>query len=328
MKGLTGLFSAVVLASGCASSVEAPPETIPERERQAMAMLDLSEQDGPQLICFTAPAGAPVAYIPDIRRDLSVAVEQDYRALAAAWQAAGLLVPARMGADVTGHLALRQGPDGLRPHLIVTTFHRAFTKVPDRCPQATLEYHNWVLTRLGEQVVTSAEGDRDIFLRFDGGGRVNGLGGCNRFVGDYHRRRDHLDIGPLAATRMMCPKRGGLETGFFKALDAADRFAIEGKRLLLLDLNGDVVAVFDSRIVSIELDSLSAARAPASLLVSGMLGLSGVNHGGDGGQNLLPPWAGTFNVEVTHPQTGLQECFALFPSQPDNLHITVLGDCV
>ena len=42
-------------------------------------------------------------------------------------------------------------------------------------------------------------------VRFGGDGRVTGDAGCNRFGGSYALDGDRLEIGPLAATKRMCP---------------------------------------------------------------------------------------------------------------------------
>ena len=45
----------------------------------------------------------------------------------------------------------------------------------------------------------------DAFVQFQSEGKIIGHGGCNRFFGSYSQTGKTLDIGPLGATKMMCP---------------------------------------------------------------------------------------------------------------------------
>ncbi len=45
----------------------------------------------------------------------------------------------------------------------------------------------------------------DAFVQFQSGGKLIGHGGCNRFFGSYSEDGPRLNIGPLGATKMMCP---------------------------------------------------------------------------------------------------------------------------
>ena len=51
--------------------------------------------------------------------------------------------------------------------------------------------------------------------------KVSGTGGCNRFNGPITIEDDAVQIGPLAATRMMCEGKAEVETQYFAALEAA-----------------------------------------------------------------------------------------------------------
>ena len=45
----------------------------------------------------------------------------------------------------------------------------------------------------------------DAFVQFQSNGKLSGHGGCNRFFGTYKQDGIALTIGPLGATKMMCP---------------------------------------------------------------------------------------------------------------------------
>ena len=96
-------------------------------------------------------------------------------------------------------------------------------------------------------VLAGQSGQRAPFLRFEAG-RVNGLGGCNRFGSSYKLNGDELTFGMPMATRMACaPKLMKAEQDFFEMLSRVKRMKLDGDRLSLLDGNGKVLATFDRR---------------------------------------------------------------------------------
>ena len=104
----------------------------------------------------------------------------------------------------------------------------------------TLSGADWVLA--GET------GERAPYLRFDGG-RVGGLGGCNRFGGRYETDGDRLSFSPVMSTRMACrPDLMKAEQVFLDMLSKVKGMTIDGDRLELLDGGGKVLATFDRRL--------------------------------------------------------------------------------
>ena len=69
------------------------------------------------------------------------------------------------------------------------------------------------------------EGQGSVFVRFEGGGKLAGNGGCNRFFGQYRLGDDGaIKNGPLGAMRKHCGDVVmEIETGFLAALEAAVR---------------------------------------------------------------------------------------------------------
>ena len=96
-------------------------------------------------------------------------------------------------------------------------------------------------------VLAGETGARAPFLRFDGG-RVGGLGGCNRFGGTYELKGDSLTFSPLAATRMACANDMAKEQAFFDMLGKVKGMKLEGDRLELLDGQGKVLASLSRRV--------------------------------------------------------------------------------
>jgi heat shock protein HslJ len=71
-------------------------------------------------------------------------------------------------------------------------------------------------------------------IEFDGGGDVFGSGGCNRYTGSYSFEGGKLDFGPLAGTKMMCPKAVmDQEDRFLQALGGVKRVEMDGPFLLI-----------------------------------------------------------------------------------------------
>jgi heat shock protein HslJ len=105
----------------------------------------------------------------------------------------------------------------------------------------TLTGITWRVVELsGHPVATSLHGDRP-FILFDAAKRhAAGYAGCNRFFGGFELDGSALTFGPMGATKMACPDlEEGLETEFFKVLDATRRWEIVDGVLRLL--NGDAV---------------------------------------------------------------------------------------
>jgi putative lipoprotein len=72
-------------------------------------------------------------------------------------------------------------------------------------------------------------------VRFETGGRVGGMAGCNQFTGSYTVRGDSLHLGPLAATQKMCPESVmDQESRFLDLLSKVDRYLIDDVGFLVL----------------------------------------------------------------------------------------------
>jgi heat shock protein HslJ len=73
------------------------------------------------------------------------------------------------------------------------------------------------------------------FTEEEGFHRLNGSGGCNRYFADYEIAGDHLHVGPIGATRMMCPDPDQMaqEARYCQALEAAERFERQNGELII-----------------------------------------------------------------------------------------------
>ena len=90
----------------------------------------------------------------------------------------------------------------------------------------------WRLEDLaGSAVVANAPAT----LEFLADGRVAGRGSCNRFFGTATVAGDALKFGPIGSTKMACtdPAIGDQETRYFRALEGAERYEVQGSMLLV-----------------------------------------------------------------------------------------------
>jgi heat shock protein HslJ len=71
------------------------------------------------------------------------------------------------------------------------------------------------------------------------GHRVRGSAGCNRMMGSYQLRGTSLKLGPLATTRMACPRMDA-EQACLKPLSATARYQMVGSTLTLFGADGAV----------------------------------------------------------------------------------------
>jgi putative lipoprotein len=90
---------------------------------------------------------------------------------------------------------------------------------------------SWVLQGIGG---APAIDDARATLEFPEAGKTAGRGSCNHFFGSVSVTDSTIAFGPLGATRMACAEAVmGQETRYLKALQDAERYAVEGNVLLV-----------------------------------------------------------------------------------------------
>lgn len=62
-------------------------------------------------------------------------------------------------------------------------------------------------------------------------GKVAGKGVCNNYFADYEIDGGKLKIGPVGATKMMCPQHATLESQYFGILPKSSTFSVKGETL-------------------------------------------------------------------------------------------------
>ena len=106
----------------------------------------------------------------------------------------------------------------------------------------------WKLTQLGDQVITTPQGAREIHIVLNPDNpRVAGFSGCNQMMGGYVLNGDTLKFDQLAGTLMACVSGMDIERKFLAMFGQVARWKIEGETLTLLDADGRPLAVFGAR---------------------------------------------------------------------------------
>ena len=107
----------------------------------------------------------------------------------------------------------------------------------------------WKLTQLGEQVITTPAGAREIhFVLHSENQRVAGFSGCNRMMGSYVLKGDKLRFDQMAGTMMACVDR---DWSWRRNFSRCSRRSRAGKsaarRCSCCDADGKPLANFESR---------------------------------------------------------------------------------
>lgn len=106
----------------------------------------------------------------------------------------------------------------------------------------------WKLAKLGDQVITSPPGVREMHLVMNADNlRVTGFSGCNQLMGGYVLDGASLRFDQVAGTRMACVSGMDFEGKFLAMFGQVARWKIEGETLTFLDADGHPLAVFDGR---------------------------------------------------------------------------------
>lgn len=97
---------------------------------------------------------------------------------------------------------------------------------------ASLVGTEWVLRDVAG---TPALDKPEATLAFLEAGRAAGSGSCNRFNGSVEISGSAIKFGPLASTHMACMENGigNQEDRYLKILQSANRYEIQGEKLLI-----------------------------------------------------------------------------------------------
>lgn len=111
---------------------------------------------------------------------------------------------------------------------------------------ANLEADNW---RLIEFMGEAVPAEKAVTLTFDPEKKtIYGQAPCNNFFAGYSLFKEpehNITIANAGATRKFCPDTE-IEDGFVRQLTNITRLKIEGERLLMLDAEGNMVALLQA----------------------------------------------------------------------------------
>ncbi len=107
-----------------------------------------------------------------------------------------------------------------------------------------LRYNN------GKQAVVSVLSGTSLTAGFETDGVITGSSGCNTFSGSYKLDGNHITIGALTVSKVVCSEPAGImdqEAQYIAALQTADTFIISGNRMELHNSQDAVVVVFNAQ---------------------------------------------------------------------------------
>jgi heat shock protein HslJ len=95
----------------------------------------------------------------------------------------------------------------------------------------------WLVREINGRPINARtpEGRVTVTMAFDSNGRINGKGGCNRYMGGYELTPERLTFKPAAASMMACPQPAmEVEQAFFAALPTVTGVRADGAARLVL----------------------------------------------------------------------------------------------
>jgi putative lipoprotein len=236
-------FSLAGCAHGGSAGSGASPDsavvrgTVTYRERMALppeavitvTLSDVSLMDAPAKVLaettFTA-GGKQVPFAFELKYDPASIKPQNTYAVRAT-----ILVDGKMSwtTDTTYPVITRESPNQVELLLKRVATPSAGAGDAGAAASGTLVGTSWRLEDLlGRGVAENAEAT----LEFPEEGRVAGKGSCNRFFGPAEIAGQSIKFSHLGSTMMACPEPiMNQEREYFKALESAERFEVQGSVL-------------------------------------------------------------------------------------------------
>ena len=157
-------------------------------------------------------------------------------------------------ATLTARFVKREPEPGTPPreYLLVEKFDRFWpgeTCARQAMSKASLTNTYWRPVEIAGKPVTVADEKREPHVIFvPGENTVRGFGGCNRLQGRYEvQEKNSLRFIGTATTRMFCQEAMEQEGALLQAIEATANYKILGETLELYDMNGRLLARFESR---------------------------------------------------------------------------------
>jgi heat shock protein HslJ len=141
--------------------------------------------------------------------------------------------------------------DTMKDAIVVERFDRISpgeTCARQAVSTASLPNTYWRPVELAGKPVAVAAGEREPHLLLvPADSKLRGFAGCKQFQGRYDARENSLRFTGLATTRKFCDGAMDQEQQFLRALEATATYQIVGEALDLFDVNGTLLARFESR---------------------------------------------------------------------------------
>lgn len=111
-----------------------------------------------------------------------------------------------------------------------------------------LQNKNWALTQIGATAYKADPKTQNVpYIQFGSDLRVSGADGCNRIAGQYAIKGQHITLGQLAGTRMLCQDAMQITAKYNEALNKVAGYQVYDKTLRLLDQYGNPVLQFSAQ---------------------------------------------------------------------------------
>jgi heat shock protein HslJ len=101
----------------------------------------------------------------------------------------------------------------------------------------------WRLIAFGDATEVA---DKEVTLDIGPEGGIGGTGGCNRYFGQWSDGDGRATVGPLGATKMMCPPEVmAVEDRYLQELERTAGWRSHVDGIVLVDGEGEPLLVFD-----------------------------------------------------------------------------------
>ena len=116
---------------------------------------------------------------------------------------------------------------------------------PQEITHLSLFDTTWNLVEINQKPIDISKAKKIPHIRFSTKEmKATGNNGCNSFFATFDTVEERLSFGPVGATRMACQDWMENEMAFLAMLQAAQRYAIDGYTLLIMDGNGQEIGKF------------------------------------------------------------------------------------
>ena len=107
-----------------------------------------------------------------------------------------------------------------------------------------LSDNKWIFESVDNTEILAIEAPYLQLTRNDSEHIISGFLGCNRFQGSAIITDSHIELSPLAMTRMYCEKTDSLERSIISMLHESLTYELEGNKLKLTSSDGIIAELY------------------------------------------------------------------------------------